>query len=106
MLTTAELARPLQERGLRNHETYKHILGLCYAAIRASNERRLLFTRFLVPASVPGRPGFKLAHAVAYVRAKLLKGGFGVCEVPPHPHLLHIQWTPAAQARTPRPVRL
>lgn len=93
-LTTAELARPLRERGRVNHETYQQILGLCYAAIRSSNERRLFFARFLVPSSVPGRPSYKLSHAVFYVRAKLVRGGFSVAEVHPHSQLLHVQWTP------------
>ena len=92
MLTTAQLGRAHLERVRTNHDTYKAILQQCYAAIRASDARRLCFVRFAVPRAVAGRPPYTLSHATGYVSAKLAKGGFGVGLVPPHAHLLHVQW--------------
>jgi len=92
MLTAMSLADGRMEQAKVNHETYRLILQQCYKCIRECNARRVFQTQYAVPAKYIGRQQYKHHHAVAYVRAKLVKGSFGVCAVPPTKTVLLICW--------------
>lgn len=78
MLKLADLAAKDTERAKRNHETYKMIYGKVSALITTQHDTGNSSLLYDVPAFVLGRPMFNHAHAVRYVRDKLVKGGFDV----------------------------
>jgi hypothetical protein len=83
------------KRATTNHETYKSIFEACTKRIRvrASLPNAPTAVFFQVPAVVWGRPPYKHAHAVRYVRDKLAVNGFRVTECD-QPGMLVVQWDP------------
>ena len=103
MLKVADLAAPRLDEAAANHETYRLILRQCYEVVGGANGRRLFQALFAVPASCSGRPVYKQAHAVSYVHAKLVRGGFLVCRLPPTFAVLLISWGHARPRELPKP---
>lgn len=78
MLTVSTLTKPLLDRAIVNHTTYKLIYNQCAEHIKRKNTADCTTTLFNVPEFMIGRPTFTHAHAVRYVSEKLRKGGFNV----------------------------
>lgn len=89
MLKLSDLEAKDKERAKRNHETYKMIYSKVSTLITTQHETGNSSLVYDVPAFVLGRPMFNHAHAVRYVRDKLLKGGFRVDQMG---CTLHVSW--------------
>lgn len=89
MLKLSDLEAKDKERAKRNHETYKMIYNKVSTLITTQHETGNSSLVYDVPAFVLGRPMFNHAHAVRYVRDKLLKGGFRVDQMG---CTLHVSW--------------
>lgn len=89
MLKLSDLEAKDKERAKRNHETYKMIYSKVTTLITTQHETGNSSLVYDVPAFVLGRPMFNHAHAVRYVRDKLLKGGFRVEQMG---CTLHVSW--------------
>lgn len=92
MLKLSDLAAKDLERAKRNHETYKLIYSKVSALITTQHDTGNTSLLYDVPAFVLGRPMFNHAHAVRYVKEKLLKGGFRVEQLG---CTLHVSWKTA-----------
>lgn len=96
MLTVAHLSKPILDRSVLNHQTYKSIYEACVQHIKRKHATGCTITLFEVPAFVLGRPLYTHAHAIRYVAEKLRRGKFDVKE---DGAMLHIDWGASLKKR-------
>lgn len=104
MVTAEEARRIRTTKGSVNHDTYKSIFLTIEKRIKQAAARGATSIQYRIPPLIPGRPMYKIKHAVRYNRDKLQLLGF---EVLVEDDVLTVDWKqkPPVKEKKPQPAQ-
>ncbi len=89
-INVAQLRQILQQREVRQRETFRLLLERCYKNIRACAAARKYACAFDVPLFVAGRPLYDVMRCIEYIIRNLTTNGYAVQYS--YPRLVLISW--------------
>lgn len=90
-INVAQMRQILQQREVRQRETFRLLLERCYKTMRASAAARKYACVFDVPLFVAGRPLYDVMRCIEYIVRNLTTNGYAVQYA--YPRYILISWT-------------